>query len=78
MCVGVEKLVRTTGKGMARAHGMPEYNFAVIVHEMGVLEDLRSQEQIDAIAENLVPQIVHGLTGIQPIPAPRTGGVPSP
>ncbi len=61
---------------MARAHGMSGYNFAVIAHDMGVLEDLRSEAELEAIVECIVPQIVRGLTGGGPLLA-RPEGAPS-
>ena len=33
--IGVEKLVMTTGRGMARAHGAPDYPTVGVRHEIG-------------------------------------------
>ena len=30
--IGTDKLVNTTGRGMARAHGAPDFPFAVVEH----------------------------------------------
>ena len=62
---------------MARAHGMSGYAFAVIAHDMGVLEDLRSKAELETIVEHIVPQIVQGLTGREPLPA-RSDVAPRP
>ena len=55
--VGIEKLVMTTGKGMARALGVPDYPVAVISHDLGVLADLKSDEEVTALAADAAIQV---------------------
>lgn len=62
MSIGVEKLVMTTGKGMARALGVPDYSIAVLSHDMGVLGDLKSDEEVKALAIDAAIQVEAYLT----------------
>lgn len=55
--VGIEKLVNTTGRAMARAQGAPEYPIAVVRHELGAVEDLRDDAEVTALARTLVDQV---------------------
>lgn len=55
--VGIAKLVTTTGRAMARAQGAPDYPIAVVPHELGVVEDLRSDEEVDMLAKTVVDQV---------------------
>ena len=62
-CIGIEKLVKTTGRGMARAQGIPDYPIAVITHPMGSLADLRSDEEARELAVAAAPQVEAILIG---------------
>jgi len=62
-CIGIEKLVKTTGRGMARAQGIPDYPIAVIAHPMGSLADLRSDEEAGELAVAAAPQVEAILIG---------------
>lgn len=61
--IGVESLVKTTGRGMARAQGVPDYPMAIVPHNLGTLEDLRGEEDVDTIAQSVVDQVEAILTG---------------
>lgn len=52
----------TTGKGMARALGVPDYSIAVLSHDMGVLGDLKSDEEVKALAIDAAVQVEAYLT----------------
>jgi predicted dienelactone hydrolase len=62
-CIGIEKLVKTTGKGMARAQGIPDYPIAVISHPMGSLADLKSDDEVKALAAAAASQVEAILIG---------------
>ncbi len=56
--VAVEKLARTTGRGMARAQGMPDLPIAVVEHSGGIVTQagadleafvVRATDQIERI-----------------------------
>ncbi|MFC1919187.1 hypothetical protein ACFLWX_00140 [Chloroflexota bacterium] len=61
--IGIEKLVITTGKAMARAHGMIDYPVAVVSHAMGPIEDLKNGKGVKSIAEPVVEQVADILIG---------------
>lgn len=61
--IGIESLVNTTGRGMARAQGIPDYPIAVVPHSLGILEDLRNEEDVDIIARSAVDQVDAILAG---------------
>jgi len=61
--VGVEKLVNTTGRAMARAQGAPDYPIAIIPHELGVVEDLRDDEEVNLLAKTVLDQVEAILLG---------------
>ena len=63
VAIGIEKLVNTTGRGMARAQGVPDYPIATVGHELGIIEDLKNDDEIDAIARSLVDQVEAMLLG---------------
>ena len=60
--IGVEKLVKTTGRGMARAQGIPDYPIAVISHSMGPLADLKDEDDVRVLALAAAPQVTAILT----------------
>ena len=62
VCIGIEKLVMTTGKGMARALGVPDYPIAVLSHDMGVLANIKSEDEIEALAQAAAAQVEAYLT----------------
>ncbi len=69
--IGVEKLVKTTGRGMARAQGIPDYPIAVISHSMGPLSDLKDDHDIQVLALAAAPQVEAILIGepwMSPVP----------
>jgi predicted dienelactone hydrolase len=55
--------VKTTGKGMARAQGIPDYPIAVISHPMGSLADLKSDDEVKALAAAAATQVEAILIG---------------
>jgi hypothetical protein len=61
--VGQDKLINTTGKGMARAQGYPSMSFAVIPYSAtnwgGAATDAELKEKADTAA----PQVERILTG---------------
>ena len=61
--VGVEKLVNTTGRAMARAQGAPDYPIAIIPHELGVVEDLRDDDEVNLLAKTVLDQVEAILLG---------------
>ena len=61
--IGVEKLVKTTGRGMARAQGIPDYPIAVISHPMGPLADLKDDHDVQVLAMAAAPQVEAILIG---------------
>ncbi len=61
--IGIEKLVNTTGRGMARAQGIPNYPIAVISHAMGPLADLKSDEEVRELAASAAAQVEAILIG---------------
>ncbi|MBW2146078.1 MAG: hypothetical protein JRG73_08135 [Deltaproteobacteria bacterium] len=63
VAIGIEKLVNTTGRGMARAQGVPDYPIAIVGHDLGIIEDLKNDEEVEAIAKSLVDQVETMLLG---------------
>ncbi len=61
--IGIEKLVNTTGRGMARAQGIPDYPIAVISHAMGPLADLTCDEEVRELAASAAAQVEAILIG---------------
>jgi hypothetical protein len=60
--VGVKKLVETTGRGMCRAQGMPDYPIAVIDHATGSLASVKDGETISGFAALVADQVERILT----------------
>ena len=70
--IGVEKLVKTTGRGMARAQGIPDYPIAVISHPMGPLADLKDDNDVQVLAlaaASQVEAILIGEVWMYPMPS---------
>ncbi len=61
--IGVEKLVMTTGRGMARAQGIPDYPIAVVSHSMGAMADMQGDEDVQNMAAAAAPQVEAILLG---------------
>ena len=62
--VGLDKLVNTTGKAMARAQGYPALEFAVIPYSAAEWGSAASKQQLKEQAESIVSQIRRILTGV--------------
>ena len=60
--VGVKKLVETTGRGMCRAQGIPDYPIAVIDHPTGSLASVKDGETISGFAVLVADQVERLLT----------------
>ena len=60
--VGVKKLVETTGRGMCRAQGMPDYPMAVVDHPTGSLASLNDAETLSRYAALVADQVERILT----------------
>jgi hypothetical protein len=61
--VGLDKLVNTTGKAMARAQGYPALNFAVFPYSASEWGSAATDAELRARAESVVPQVARILTG---------------
>ena len=53
--VAVEKLARTTGRGMARVQGMPDLPIAIIEHTSGIVTEAGAD--LDAVIEGAARQV---------------------
>lgn len=62
--IGLDKLVNTTGKAMARAQGYPGLNFAVFPYVASEWGSAASEEELQMRAESVVTQVVGILTGV--------------
>lgn len=62
--IGLDKLVNTTGKAMARAQGYPTLGFAVFPYSAAEWGSAASEAELKARAESVVGQIRAILTGI--------------
>jgi hypothetical protein len=60
--IGVKKLVETTGRGMCRAQGMPDYPIAVIDHPTGSLASLKNRKTISRYAAQVADEVARLLT----------------
>ncbi len=58
--IGTDKLVNTTGRGMARAHGAPDFPFAIIEHP---IENTREMSELLAKADVAATQVQAILLG---------------
>jgi|TARA_B100000315_G_scaffold194160_1_gene184775 hypothetical protein len=61
--IGVEKLVMTTGRGMARAQGIPDYPIAVVSHDMGAMADMHGDDEVMTMAAAAAHQVEAILLG---------------
>ncbi len=64
--IGVKKLVETTGRGMCRAQGVPDYPMAVIDHATGSLASLNDPAAIGRFAAEIAEQVERILTTPHP------------
>jgi len=60
--VGLDKLVNTTGKAMARAH--PALNFAVFPYVASEWGSAATEAELTGRAESVVAQVARILTGV--------------
>lgn len=60
--VGVEKLVETTGRGMCRAQGLPDYPIASIAHPTGSLASVNDTATLSRYAALIADQVERILT----------------
>ena len=67
--VGVRKLVETTGRGMCRAQGIPDYPIATIDNATGSLASLNDAATASRFAAEVADQVGQILT---------TGGLRTP
>ena len=58
--IASEKLAVTTGRGMARAHGVPDYPIAIVDPP---IESLRTEEELWVRAKQAFPQVLAALLG---------------
>jgi hypothetical protein len=61
--VGLDKLVNTTGKAMAKAQGYPALNFAVFPYAASEWGSAATDAELKVRAESVVPQVARILTG---------------
>jgi hypothetical protein len=61
--VGQDKLINTTGRGMARAQGYPGMSFAVIPYSATDWGGAATDAEVQERAETAAPQVVRILTG---------------
>ncbi len=55
--VGVKKLVETTGRGMCRAQGIPDYPIAVVDHPTGSLASVNDATTLSRFAVLVADQV---------------------
>jgi len=61
--IGTEKLANTTGRGMARIQGVPDFPIVTLAHEGGNMTGMRDLEEIDKMARQAAPQVERILLG---------------
>lgn len=62
--VGLDKLVNTTGRAMARAQGYPALRFAVFPYSAAEWGSAASEDELRLRAESVVEQIRRILIGL--------------
>ena len=65
--VGVKKLVETTGRGMCRAQGIPDYPIAVVDHPTGSLASINDAETLSRFAGLVADQVERILLRGRPV-----------
>ena len=63
--VGLDKLVNTTGKAMARAQSYPSLNFAVFPYSASEWGSAATEEELKTRAASVAPQVKRILTGME-------------
>ena len=61
--VGLDKLVNTTGKAMAKLQGYPSLNFAVFPYSASEWGSAATEDELTARAAAVAPQVDRILTG---------------
>lgn len=61
--VGLDKLVNTTGKAMAKLQGYPSLNFAVFPYSASEWGSAATEDELTARAAAVAPQVERILTG---------------
>jgi len=64
--LGVDRLVNTTGRTMARAQGAPDYPVAVIPSDFAATDTVEGDKDVEAMAQATVSQVEAILLGKQP------------
>ena len=64
--VGVRKLVETTGRGMCRAQGVPDYPIAIVDHPTGSLASVSDAQTLSRFATLVADQVEQILTRGRP------------
>jgi hypothetical protein len=62
--VGLDKLLNSVGRAMARAQGYPSLKFAMIPYSQSELGDGAAKEKEIEIAEHVMRQVERILTGM--------------
>jgi hypothetical protein len=60
--VAVEKLAETTGRGMCRAQGIPDYPLATFSYHTGSLASLNDEKAVGKYVDAIVEQMEEILT----------------
>jgi hypothetical protein len=61
--VGTELLVMTTGKGMAKIQGVPDFPIVSVQHVGGNMSGERNDQEIERLAQQAAPQVERILLG---------------
>lgn len=61
--IGTEMLAATTGRGMARIQGVPDFPIVSLVVTGGNMTGLRDQVEIEKLARQVAPQVERVLLG---------------
>lgn len=63
VCVGTEALIDSVGRGMARAHGYPDFPRIAIPKSLGMAGRYYTQEIKSKWAAYVTPRVARALTG---------------
>ena len=61
--VGTELLAMTTGRGMAKIQGVPDFPIVTVVATGGNMTGMRDEEEIEKMAQQAAPQVERILLG---------------
>jgi hypothetical protein len=61
--IGTEMLVMTTGRGMAKIQGIPDFPIVSLVRSGGNMTGWRDQEEIEKMAQQAASQVERILLG---------------